>query len=124
MSRLPKDHVHESFWKGETFSISFDDCNDRATTTVEEIEKQSVIVLKEMHNRCPTKVREDDLRQYFEKEFIDKLREQTVSRSAEVLDIWGFPPEPSPSPTPSKKPSQPTRWSSLLSRGRLNVVSL
>jgi len=56
---------------------------------------QSVIVLNEVHNRCPTKVDTDDLRLYFEKEFIDRLHEPSVSRSAKVKYIWGWPRETS-----------------------------
>lgn len=35
----------------------------------------SVITLKEMEYRCPTKPTPDEMREYFENEFIDKLRE-------------------------------------------------
>jgi hypothetical protein len=47
-----------------------------------------VITLKEINYRCPTKPSDEEMRQYFEKEFIEKLREEPVSKSAQVLSVW------------------------------------
>lgn len=106
ISRLPENAVNDSFADAETISIDFDDCTDRATAIVQDMGNQSVIVLTEMHNGCPRKVAQDELRQYFETEFINKLREPSVSKSTEVQYIWGWPPESSPSntsPEPARK---------------------
>jgi hypothetical protein len=100
MSRLPKDEVYKSFWEGDTFDISFDSCYGRASISVEEREKQSVITLDQLEYRCPTKPTPDDMRQHFEKEFIDKLREEPVTRSPMVLYI-SSPTIPAASNAPS-----------------------
>ena len=93
ISRLPKNEVRDSFSKAETLSIYFDDCTNNAQAIVfEEMKNQSVIVLTEMHNRCPSKVRQEALRQFFEKEFIDKLREEPVGKSAKVDNVWAVSP--------------------------------
>ena len=89
ISRLPKDGVSDSFWKrGDAFEITFDSCNGRANVNIEERENQSVITLKEMVYRCPSKPDPDTMREYFEKEFIAKLHEEQISKSAQVLYIW------------------------------------
>ena len=91
MSALPKNDVNNHFGESNEFEITFDSCNGRAWISLEERENQSVIRLKEMEYRCPTKPTSDSMRQYFEKEFIDKLREEPVSKSAQVLYIWSIP---------------------------------
>jgi len=100
MSRLPKDEVHKSFWEGDAFDISFDSCYARASVSVEERENRSVVTLKQLEYRCPTKPTPDDMRQHFEKEFIDKLREEPVTLSPTVLYISS-----STIPTASNTPS-------------------
>ena len=100
MSRMPKYEVHDSFWEGDLYEISFDDCNDRSTVTLQERDNQAVITLTEMHFRCPSKPTQDEMRQFFEKEFINKLREESVSKSAKVVSIWSSS-IPSSSNTPS-----------------------
>lgn len=91
MSRLPKNDV---FWKenADAFEISFDSCNGTAKISLEERENQSVITLKEMVYRCPTPPSPDEMRQYFEKEFIDKLHADPVNQSAQILYIWSSSP--------------------------------
>lgn len=97
ISRLPKGGVSDSFWKrGDAFEITFDSCNGRATVILEERGNQSVITLKEMVYRCPSKPDPKTMREYFEKEFVDKLHEEPISKSAQVLSIW-----PSPAPAAS-----------------------
>ena len=100
MSRMPEHDVDESFWVSDSFKVSFDDCNGRANFTLQERDNQSVITLIEMEYRCPTRPEDDEMRQYFEKEFIDKLREGPVFRSLEVISIWSSA-IPSSSNTPS-----------------------
>ena len=100
MSRMPEYDVHESFWESDSFKVSFDDCNGRANFTLQERDKQSVITLTEMEYGCPTRPEDDEMRQYFEKEFINKLRDGPVGRSLEVISIWSSP-IPSSSNTPS-----------------------
>lgn len=100
ISRLPKNDVHNSFWEGDAFEITFDSCHGRANISLEERGTQSVITLKEMDYRCPTKPFPNEMRLYFEKEFIDRLREDPVSKSAAVLYIWSIPPEASNTSSP------------------------
>ena len=101
MSRLPKDDVSASFWKGgEAFEVRFDDCNSSASIILEDRDNHSVITLKEMEYRCPGKPDPDEMRLYFEKEFIDKLREEPVVKSVQVTDIWSTS-LPAASNTPS-----------------------
>lgn len=100
IARLPKNDVSGSFGEGDAFEITFDSCNGRANITLEERVNESVIALKEMEWRCPVKPTPEEMRQYFEKEFIDKLREDPVSKSAAVLYIWSLPPEASNTSSP------------------------
>ena len=88
LSRLPTNEVTDSFWNADAFDIRFDSCNGQATITLQEREKQSVITLKEMDFRCPGEPRQEEMRQYFEKEFIDKLREGPAGKSPQILSIW------------------------------------
>jgi hypothetical protein len=88
ISRLPKNNVLDRFWDADKFEVRFDSCNGGATIGLEERERQSVITLTEMEHRCPGKPEKDAMRQYFEKEFIDKLREEPVTKSAHVLDVY------------------------------------
>ncbi|HET6978998.1 MAG TPA: hypothetical protein VFI24_21880 [Pyrinomonadaceae bacterium] len=87
MSRLPTDEVSKHFWNGNAFNIGFDSCNGRATVTVQEQGNQTVITLQKMDFRCPSAPRPDAMRQYFEKEFIDKLREGPAGKSRQILYI-------------------------------------
>jgi hypothetical protein len=91
MSRLSMNDVHGSFWEGNEFEITFDSCNGSAKISFEERENYSVIRLNEMEYRCPVKPTQHAMRQYFEKEFIDKIREEPVSKSAQVQSIWSIP---------------------------------
>ena len=105
MRRLPKNEVRDSFWgEGEKFEITFDPCLSQATLTLHEAENQSVITLKEMDWRCPS-ADDNEMRQYFEKEFINKLREEPVSRSAEVLWVHSSSPPPPANTSPLSSPS-------------------
>ena len=88
ISHLPANEVPDSFWDADTFEIRFDSCTGRATVRLQERLNESVITLKEIVNRCPRKAEQDEMRQYFEREFINKLREQPVSKSTQVLYIW------------------------------------
>jgi hypothetical protein len=91
MSRLPKEDVSDAFWEGTAFSVNFDACN-RASIGVEDGGLQTVITLKEMEHRCPSKPSDDEMREYFEKQFIDKLREEPVRRSEQISYIWASSP--------------------------------
>ena len=88
ISRLPRNDVHDSFWEGDAFEITFDSCYGRANISLEEREYQSVITLTEMNYGCPSKVSPDEMRHHFEKEFIDKIHEDPVMKSAQVSYIW------------------------------------
>ena len=98
MSRLPTHDVNESFWEGNAFEINFDSCNGSASITLQEQGSQTVITLKRMQSRCATEVSPSEMRQHFEKEFIDKIREEPVSKSARVSSIWSTSGEPDNSP--------------------------
>jgi len=88
ISRLPGEEVMDRFWNADRLKIVFDACTREATVTLQEKENQTTITLIELNNRCPSKVEPEKMRQYFEKEFINKLREESVSKSARVLYIW------------------------------------
>ena len=88
ISKLPKDGVTEFFWKEKgVFTVRFAPCRSSATVTLEEREKPSVITLNEIDYSCATTSEKDETRQYFEKEFIDRLREEPVRKSDQILDI-------------------------------------
>jgi len=93
IARLPKNDVSDFFGKGDVAAlrIEFDSCTSTANVSLEERENRTVITLKEMVNRCPGEPRPEEMRQYFEKEFIDKLRENPGSRSAKILSISSSP---------------------------------
>ena len=111
MSRLPKNGVQDSdFFDAEGFTIGFDSCNDDAKVIITEQDNQSVILLTEMHNRCPKKVQPEEPRQFFEKELIERLRDTSVTMSPKVRYIWASRRESLPSPKPSeRKPSERSR---------------
>lgn len=88
ISHLPKNEVVDRFWNADTFGISFDSCTDSASVTLQEQENQTVITLKEINYQCQGKATQEEMRQYFEKEFINKLREEPISKSAKVLYVW------------------------------------
>ena len=101
MGRLATNEVSQSFWLGDVFRVSFDSCNAWAIIGVEERVSRSVITLIQIENRCPRKVEPTEMREYFEKEFIDKLREEPVRKSAQISDIWSTSPaEPLTTPSP------------------------
>lgn len=100
MSRLPKHEVHERFGEGNQFEITFDSCTGRARISLAERENHTVITLNEIEYRCPVKPLSNEMRLYFEKEFIDKLREEPVSQSAQVQYIWSIPAEASNTSSP------------------------
>lgn len=92
MSHLPVNDVNRSFWESDTFEVHFDSCTGEATVTVREKEKQSIISLKEIDYRCPSGGDKREMLEYFEKEFINKLREEPVRKSSQVLYIWSSSP--------------------------------
>jgi hypothetical protein len=100
ISRLPRDGVSDSFWKENSFEITFDSCNDNANVSLEERGDQTIITLKQMEYRCPSKGNPQTMREYFEKEFIDKLHEEPISKSAQVLYISSSSPAASNTPSP------------------------
>ena len=86
--RLASHDISSSFWDSDTFEISFDSCIGRATVNIHEKDKQSAITLKEIDYRCPSPEDKEKMREYFEKQFINKLREEPVTRSAQVEYVW------------------------------------
>jgi len=92
MRHLPLHDVHLSFGESDTFEISFDSCTGEATVTIREKDNQSIIALKEINYRCPSGGDKQEMLKYFEKEFINKLREEPVTKSSQVQYIWSSPP--------------------------------
>ena len=93
MQKLSTDNVHDSFWTADEFEINFDSCTRLASILVGEKENQTVVTLKETNYRCSRPPEKQVLREYFEKEFIDKLKAATVTKSPQVRYIWGIPKE-------------------------------
>ena len=107
MSQLPANKVLPSFEESDRFDIRFDSCTGAATITVTEKEKQAVVTLKEIDYRCPSKANRQEMLEYFEKEFINKLREEPVRKSSQVLYIWSSSPSNNGmQPTPRQRGSQ------------------
>ena len=107
MSQLPANDVHRSFEESDTFDIRFDSCTGAATITVTEKEKHGVVTLKEIDYRCPSEANRREMLEYFEKEFINKLSEEPIRKSSQVLYIWSSLPSnnglhPSPKATKNK----------------------
>jgi hypothetical protein len=102
ISRLPLHDVHSSHWEtnNDTFEINFDSCNDRAKITLQEKNNQSIITLREIHFRCPSGGDSRAMLEFFEKEFIDKLKEEQVTRSSRVKSIWAWPVDKSTPQSP------------------------
>ena len=105
MRQLPANKVGLHFAESDIFEITFNDCAARATVTLKEKENQSVIVLKEIMNRCPGGGEKEEMRQYFERVFINKLLQEPVTRSADVLDIWSESSDDLQQPTPQPRGS-------------------
>lgn len=107
MSQLPANEVLASFEESDRFDIRFDSCTGAATITVTEKEKQAVVMLKEIDYRCPSKANRQEMLEYFENEFISKLREEPVRKSSQVLYIWSSSPSNNGmQPTPRQRGSQ------------------
>jgi len=100
MRQLPARDVGLGFGDSDTFEITFEDCAANATVVLKEQVDQSIIVLKEIVNRCPSGGDKQEMLQYFEKEFIAELRQERVTKSAEVSDIWSKRDNHLQSPTP------------------------
>lgn len=107
MSLLPVNDMLDSSGEADTFDIHFDSCTGEATVTIHEKDNQSVVTLKEMDYRCPGNPDGQEMLQYFEQEFIDKLREEPVKKSSQVLYIWSSSPSNNrPHPAPRQHGSQ------------------
>ena len=113
MKSLSTNEVWDTFWQADDFEITFDDCVGQATVGLSEIDTQSVITLREINYRCPSPPAKQQMQQYFENEFINKLKVTPVMKSPQVQYIWGIPkkpnPEPSASPTRSRAGSEKPR---------------
>jgi hypothetical protein len=111
MRQLPARNVGLGFGESDTFEITFEDCAANATVVLKENGNQSIIVLKEIVNRCPGGGDKLEMLQYFEKEFIAELRQERVTKSAEVSDIWSKRDDdlqsPTPQPSSSVRPVKP-----------------
>jgi hypothetical protein len=103
IKRLPTNGISRPLGDGEMFQVTFDSCNERADITIRERENKSFITLKQIDYRCPSKGDKEEMRRYFEKEFIAKLREEPVTKSPRVLYIWPVGPVATPSPSGSEE---------------------
>lgn len=103
MSRLPEHDVFPWHNRSETFEILFDSCTSRATISVVDKDRHAVVRLQEIDYRCPSRSDKEKMREYFEKEFIDKLRELPPSKSPNIKYIWAQHP-PDIESEPSKQP--------------------
>jgi hypothetical protein len=67
----------------DTFEINFDSCTDTAIINIKAEKGQSVITLNKIIWRCPNGERQEML-QFFEKEFINKLRDEEPKPSSTI----------------------------------------
>ena len=104
--RLSSHDVFDSFWQADDFEITFDSCIGNAKIFVNVKDNQTVVTLREINYRCPQPPGKEVMQAYFEKEFINKLKEPSVVRSPKVEYIWGVPKEKSPEPTRSSRASK------------------
>lgn len=98
MSHLPSNDVLPQFWEADTFEIGFGSCTGMARVTISEKDKQSVVRLTMIDYRCPNGGDKQEMLEYFEKEFIDKLREEPVRKSSQLNYIRAVSPEESSEP--------------------------
>jgi len=111
MRQLPARKVGLGYAESDAFEITFDNCANRATVILKEKDGQSVIVLKEIEDRCSGGGDKQEMLQYFERVFIDKMKVEPVARSADVLDIsspFADHQQPTPKPNGSHLPVKPT----------------
>jgi hypothetical protein len=101
MSHLPTQKVWHTFWDADDFQVGFKDCISAARISISEIDQHAVITLKEITFRCPRRPGKEIMQAFFEKEFVDKLREPVATDPLQIRDIWGIPKEPSPEASPS-----------------------
>jgi predicted NAD-dependent protein-ADP-ribosyltransferase YbiA (DUF1768 family) len=97
MSYLPKNEVFEWHNDSDKFEVVFDSCISRATIGVSERNGQSVITLTEIDFRCPGGGEKEEMREFFEKRFIDELKENSGNKAPLIEYIWAErPPDPYP----------------------------
>jgi hypothetical protein len=67
----------------DTFEISFDSCTDTAIINIKAEKDKSTVSLEKIIWRCPNGEREEML-QFFEKEFVDRLRDEEPKPSSKI----------------------------------------
>lgn len=75
----------------DTFEIHFDSCNETAIINIKGELGHSVITLRKIVFRCPGGGNKREMLQFFEKEFIEKLREEKPGPSSVIHWIWLSP---------------------------------
>lgn len=100
MSRVPANDVMPSFWEADAFTVLFRGCTGRATVSVGEKENQSLLSLRELEYGCPSEADKRAMLEYFEKEFINKLRDEPATKSSEVMYILPLSSDDRRGPTP------------------------
>lgn len=103
MSYLPKNEVFKWFKDSNKFEVSFDDCISKATIIVSETSGQSTVTLKEIDYRCPSGGDKEEMREFFEKEFINKIKENSSNKSPKINYIWAEKPPDYKDETPKQK---------------------
>lgn len=94
MRVLPANEPFASFADADSgdFEIVFDSCTGQAKITVGPEAGWTVVSLREMNYRCPSEAKREEMREFFEREFIDRLREEPIRKSATVQYIYRVPP--------------------------------
>lgn len=92
MSHLPNNEVFKWFRDSDKFEVAFDSCISRAIITVSEKDGRGIITLKEIDYRCPNGGDKEEMREYFDKEFINKLKEGYGNKSPKIDYIWAERP--------------------------------
>lgn len=73
---------------GDTFEVSFDSCVSTALIKVREQNGLAVIKLNKINFRCPGGGDSQEMLQYFEKEFIEKLKGGQADSETQILYIY------------------------------------
>ena len=68
----------------DKFKVSFDNCISSASIEVGEENGLGIIKLNKIHFRCPTGNDKEELRIYFEKEFIETLKDSQTNKPDQI----------------------------------------
>jgi hypothetical protein len=110
MSALPANEPFSPFADADwgEFEVVFNSCTGRATIAVREEAGWTVVRLNEIDYRCPSEPKREEMRGYFEREFIDRLREDPVRRSSQAQYLYRVKPPVRPSGQPAASAASPS----------------